>query len=133
MTSRIWYVVACGFIATAAAIGMIGFTNMVSTVEGMYRVAMPGRAEIMLPAGPTTLYVERRSKLDGKIYDTGELEFRCGVADAQGRQVEAQQSSSSVEYSIVGYTGHSAFDVTVDTPGTYTLACEAPGPFVMAV
>jgi hypothetical protein len=134
VTSRIWYVVAAGFVATAAAIAMIGFTNMVSTIEGMLRVPMPGRAEIMLPGGPSTLYVETRSKLDGKVYETAEaFDFRCGVTDAQGKPVELQTSSSSVKYSIVGYTGRNAFDVDVANPGTFALACESQSAFVMAV
>lgn len=134
MTSRIWYVVAGGFIATAAAIATIGFTNMVSTVEGMLRVQMPGRAEITLPAGPSTLYAESRSKLDGKAYELVEdFNFRCGVTDPQGTQVPIELATSKVTYSIPGYAGRNAFDVTVAAPGTYVLVCEAPQPFVMAV
>ena len=134
MTSKVWYVVAAGLLVSGIAIAVTGISQSISTVEGMNRVAMPGKAEIVLPIGDTTLYAESRSIIDGKVYAIeGELDFRCGIADAAGKPIPLARASSRVSYSAGGYQGHNVFDVHVDTAGTYVLSCEAPRPFALAI
>jgi hypothetical protein len=134
MTSKAWYFVAGGLLLAAVMMGLLGVTQFISTVEGMHRVAMPGKAEVVLPVGPTTLYVESRSIIDGKAYQAEEgLSFRCAVTDQAGAAIQLEPSSSSVSYGIGDHAGRNAFDVRIETAGTYTLACEAPGPFVLAI
>jgi hypothetical protein len=112
----------------------MAFTLLSSTVKDMHRVVMPGKAELMLPAGRTMLYVERRSIVDGKAYSQPEEQsFRCGVTDVAGNDIQLASASSNVSYSIGDHAGRSAFDLQLGQPGTYVLACEAPGPFVIAI
>src|SRR5688572_1846016 len=134
VTSKVWYLVAAGLVLSGISIGMVGCSQFISRVEGMQRIAMPGKAEIVLPAGMSTLYVESSSIIDGKTYQAAEgFSFRCAVTDPAGKEMSLAKASSSVSYSIGDYAGHNVFDVRVDAAGTYVLGCEAPGPFAMAI
>lgn len=134
MTSKVWYGVAAGMILPGLSLAVTALMLMSSTIKDMHRVVMPGKAELMLPAGRTTLYAERRSIVDGKAYSQSEgHSFRCGVTDATGRDMGLTSPSSNVSYSIGDHAGQSAFELNLGEPGTYVLACEAPGPFVIAI
>ena len=134
MTSKAWYIVAAGLVLSGITFGVVGCSQFISTVEGMHRVAMPGKAEIVLPAGPSTLYAESKSVIDGKAYAAAEgLGFRCAVTHPDGKAVPFEKSAGSVTYSIGDYAGHNAFDIRIETAGTYVLECEAPSPFAMAI
>jgi len=129
----VFYLVAAGLIASAVTMAVVGFTQMLATVENMQRVAMPGRAEISLPAGQSALYVESRSMIGGKPLEvSGEFQYRCGI-DEPTRKATLTKTATTVEYSIGDYAGTSAWDVDVEQAGRYTLVCEAPEPFAIAV
>lgn len=133
LTSRVWYLVAVGFLISAIGVAVIGYTQMRSTIDGMRRVVMPGKDEIVLPAGLTTLYAEQRSRIDGTVYEADPAgTFRCSVS-VGGREMPLVVPTSSVSYELAGYAGHNAFDVQIDEPGTYTVACDADQRFVMAI
>lgn len=104
-------------IAFACAVAGLALTTAISTMKGMQRVPMPGRAEISLPAGPSTLYVEG---------DVGR--FECS---APGLVLE--KPTANVSYSLAGYHGHNAFDVQVGSGGRFELVCTGGSPFVIAV
>ncbi|HWU90475.1 MAG TPA: hypothetical protein VN253_24590 [Kofleriaceae bacterium] len=136
MTSKVWYVLAGGLMATAIAIAGTALSQSSATIEEMTRMVVPGRAEIVLPMGDTTLYAESRSVVDGKAYVLdGRLELHCGVADTAGTPAPIVRSLSEVSYSIGGYAGRSVFDVHIATPGTYVFECEgdAAHPFALAI
>jgi hypothetical protein len=134
MTTRVWYLVAAGLMISAATMAILAYGQMTGRVEGMQRVAMPGRAEITMPAGTSTLYVERTSRLGGKTYDvTGELEPRCAIDERQGRKVTLTTPKANVMYAISGFAGKNTWDLDVMAPGSYTLVCEAGQPFVIAI
>jgi hypothetical protein len=134
ITSKVWYLVAGGMILPGISLAVTAFMLLSSTIGDMHRVVMPGKTELMLPAGRTTLYAERRSSVDGKAYSQPEEQsFRCGVTDAAGNDMGLASAASNVSYSIGDYAGRSAFDLQLGQPGTYVLACEAPGPFVIAI
>lgn len=134
MTSKNWYFVAGVLVLAGIAIAVVGFGRLVSKVEGLQRVGMPGKAEIVLPAGETTLYAEQRSIVDGKTYETAEgVEFRCGVRDPAGKEIALERPSSTVSYGFASYAGRNTFDLRVETAGTYVLLCDAPSQFAMAI
>ena len=131
MKSKLGYLFGIALLVIAGFVAGIAITVSISTMEGMQRVAMPGRADVMLPAGPSTLYVETRSKIGGTIIDTpGDFNLRCEIPG-----VELHKPTSNVRYSMAGYTGHNAFDVTIDRGGKYALSCESDGgqPFAIAI
>jgi hypothetical protein len=104
-------------IAFACAVAGLAVTTAMSTMKGMQRVPMPGRADISLPAGPSTLYVEG---------DASNVE-----CTAVGLVLE--KPKGQVSYSLAGYHGRNAFDVQVTSGNRYELACTGSGPFVIAV
>jgi len=135
--SKRWYWVPVALVLAGIALGAIlpvGLARLASKVESLHRVVMPGRVELALPAGKTTLYVEQKSRVDGEVYEVAEhFNFRCGVSDLTGKPIALEKSSSSVEYTVRDYAGSSAFDLHPDAAGTYVLSCKAPHPFVIAV
>jgi hypothetical protein len=129
--SRLGYLFGGVLVLFAFAVAGIAISSAISTMEGMQRVAMPGTAEVTLPAGPSTLYVETRSKLGDRVIESdGDFNFRCDIPG-----VELHKPRSSVRYSMAGYRGHNAFDVEVGSGGRYALTCEPAStpPFVIAI
>ncbi|HEY1556890.1 MAG TPA: hypothetical protein VGF94_18770 [Kofleriaceae bacterium] len=110
----------------------IALSSATSTMEGMQRVAMPGTAEVALPAGPSTLYLETKSKIGDRVIDSGDGAFdvHCRLAG-----LELDKPASHVSYSLAGYSGHNLFAVVVDAGGKYQLTCESDGgkPFAIAI
>jgi hypothetical protein len=130
----VWYWIGAGLFLPALALAIGTCARLPSKVEDMQRVVMPGRAEIVLPEGRSTLYAESRSVVDGKTYQAAEgFSLRCGVGSADGKQVRIESSSSTVSYSFGDHAGQNAMDVHAGAAGTYVLECEAPGQFVMAI
>ncbi len=128
-----WYLVGAGLIVSAIAMSIVAFSSMLNGIEGMQRVAMPGRAQIHLPPGTSVLYAEQRSVIDGKRIEVAhDFKYRCGI-DEKERKVEFRKAGSTVTYSIGDYAGAAAWDVDVVTDGDYPLVCESEQPFVMAI
>ena len=128
-----WYLVGMGLIGSALAIAITAFAQMGSTVEGMRRFVMPGRAELMSSDGLTTIFFERRSSVDGRQVDSPEdLRFACTIEDANHRPIELRQPHATVSYAYGDYAGRSVFDFD-GVPGKVTLACTGPSPFALAV
>jgi hypothetical protein len=129
--SKLGYLFGGALVLFAFAVAGIAVSSAMSTMRGMQRVAMPGSAEIMLPAGPSTLYVETTSHVGDRDIDTpGDFELRC---EASG--LELHKPSSRVRYEMGGYKGHNAFDVRVENGGKFTLTCASDGnqPFAVAI
>lgn len=134
MTSRKWYGLAPALVAAGFANLVLGLVWMSSDVEAMQRAVMPGSAEIALPAGDTTLYLERTSFLNGEVDEaTGSVQVRCGVTDPAGAAVSIERPMASVSYTTGRHAGVNMFDLHVPTAGTYRLTCEAPSRVVLAV
>jgi hypothetical protein len=133
-TSKVWYVVACGMFVIAFSIAMTGVAQFQSTIEDMRRFPMPGKAEVVLPEGPTTLYFEHHSRVEGEELRAPEdLAFHCALTDPGGRDVLLEPTASRVSYDFSGYAGRSVFDVHLQFPATYVLSCEAPARFAVAM
>src|SRR5579871_6677079 len=132
MKSRYGYLFGGFLVVFACMVAGLAITSAMSTMEGMQRVAMPGTAEVALPAGASTLYLETRSKIGDRVIDSGDGDFdvRCQLAG-----LELIKPASHVSYSLAGYRGHNAFDVLVSNGARYQLSCESDGgkPFAIAI
>lgn len=132
MKSRLGYLFGIALVGFAILVATIAYTVSISTMKDMQRVAMPGQAQILLPSGRSTLYIETRSKVGDTPIDSGPGDFQVqcsagGLALAHPR--------SHVSYAMAGYKGHNAYDVDVDGGGAYTLVCHSDGnrPFAIAI
>ena len=134
LTPRTWYLVGAGLIVSAVTMAVIAYGQMMSKIEGMHRVVMPGRAEVTLPAGQSTLFAEHESVVDGKHFSIdGTFNYRCKFEQHEAAKIS--QSTGKVKYGLGDYAGRNVFDVDVNPAGTYTLLCESDDnrQFVLAV
>lgn len=118
MRSRLGYLFGGFLIVFAFAVAGLALSTATSTMEGMQRVAMPGSGEIVLPAGPSSLYAE--SERDFTV--------ECGAAG-----LALRQPPEPVTYSLAGHRGRKIYDVDVAQGGRYTLACKGDAPFTIAL
>jgi hypothetical protein len=133
-TSRGWYLVAFGLIGTALAIAITGFMQMKEVVVTMQRRVMPGKAEIALAPGKSTLYFEQRSVIDEVEYvNDSPVQFTCSVRDATGKPLTLEKPIANVTYSVGGFKGHNVYDMQIAAPGIYTLECSGPTKFVLSL
>ena len=130
MKSWLGYFFGGALLVIAAAVAWVGVSSGIATIKGMQRVAMPGTADITLPAGRSTLYVETHSRIGDTEIDSGSGDFRLHCS-AAGLQLE--KPTSKVSYAMGGYQGHNAFDVVVNTGGHFTLACSSDGDRKFAI
>lgn len=118
MRSRLGYLFGGFLIAFAFAVAGLALSTATSTMEGMQRVAMPGSAEIVLPAGPSSLYAE--SERDFAV--------ECTAAG-----LVLRRPPQPVTYSLAGHRGRKIYDVDVAQGGRYALACTGEAAFSVAL
>lgn len=135
-TSAGWYLVSFGLIGTAIAIALTGWNQMVEVVSTMQRKPMPGTHEIAIAGGMTTLYYEHRSRIGDREYAAPpDLTFACAVRDQTGKPLPLRHSAGSTTYDAGGFAGRNVFDVDINVPGAYVIACDGDPakPYVVAV
>ena len=118
MRTRFGYLFGGFLILFAFAVAGLAWTSATSTMEGMQRVKMPGMTDVVLPAGPSSLYAE--SERDFAVECTA-----AGLA--------LRAPPEPVRYSLAGYRGHKLYDVDVAMGGSYELACRGEAPFTIAI
>ena len=116
MKSRLGYFFGGFLVFFAGMVAWLAINTATSTMEGMQRVKMPGRAEITLPLGPSALYAE------------GADHVQC---NAVGLPLRA--TTDDVRYSLAGYHGRKVYDADVATGGRYELECTGEKPFAIAI
>jgi hypothetical protein len=132
--ARGWYLVAFGLIGTALAIAITGFMQKGTAINGLQRVVIPGRAQLTLASGRSTIYVETRSIAGGHVFpDAPEVPFQCSLSDINDAPVKLDPPHGSTSYDYGDYAGRAAFDIEVPNPGYYTLGCTADRQLVIAV
>lgn len=133
-TSRGWYLVSFGLIGTAIAVSLTGWSQMREVVSSLQRHPMPGSAEVALADGRAILYYEHESRFDNRDYATPpDLAFHCTVTNLQGKPLALRPVTVESSYAAGPYVGRNVFDLDIVAPGSYTLTCDGPQPFVVAV
>jgi hypothetical protein len=133
--SRLGYLFGVALCVFAGIVAIVAFTTATATMANLQRVAMPGRADITLPSGPSTLYAEHRSRLldpDRAIDGPAAQVVRCAIEDPGAYGIHVGPAAP-VDYDLAGYAGRSVYDVVSRDGGRFTLACEAAQPFVIAI
>jgi hypothetical protein len=125
------YFVGLGLIGSAIAIALMGYSQMADSVSGLQRTKLPGRAEVTLAAGLTTVYVEHRSVVNGVPVEVPTAAATCTMTDAQGKPMALAPTKGNVTHSFGGHAGHRIYDVSIAAPGVYYLDCTGAG--VLAV
>ncbi len=139
MRSPLWFVVAAVIgIAGIAGAWFYAAPRLGAFADGLQQVVMPGPATVTLDrAGAYTIFAERHSVVDGRLYDSPPPQgARITLTSEQtGKIVAMAAPHASVEYSIQGRQGHAVLGFTVDQPGRYRLAATGPadGGYVLAI
>jgi hypothetical protein len=142
MRSPLWFVLA-GIVAIGGFVcgGFYMAPRLENLIPDLGRVVMPDSESLALDrAGAYTLYIENRSFLDGKYYDS---DLPSGVqillaSEATGVQVKLDDARSTMSYSMGNRSGKALAGFTIDQPGRYRLSAVLPPgqsapPFVLAI
>jgi hypothetical protein len=129
MRSPLWFVLA-GVIAVAGFVAA-GFqiVSGIGAVEGrLMQVVMPGSSVLSLSQpGTYTIYHERHSIVDGRVYtstDVGGL--RVSMRGPGGGEVQLAPSSGGSTYKFGSREGRSIFSFSATTPGEYRITGALP-------
>lgn len=104
----------------AIALTVVQWAGMSRRLASMSRVKMPGTAQVKLPAGDTPFYTELVSQLDGAVVQYAAGKYECQAEDPA---VALGRSSTSVTYSMGGYTGELAFVATTAKEVETSISC----------
>lgn len=100
-------------------------TGIISSIDCINtQVVVPGTKKIELKEpGEYSIYFEYRSVIDGKIFDTSNINgLVCKLKNIEtGEYVKLKNSSSNSSYSIKGREGRSIFNFTIDKAGIYEI------------
>jgi hypothetical protein len=125
MPGRGWYVLAVlivlGSLAGAVALAV---TRLGGIGAGLVQVVVPGGATLDLKApGTYTIYHERTSQIDGRLYTSGDISgLRVTVRAADGgRSIAVRPPSGSSTYNLAGRSGTSVLAFTIEAPGSYRI------------
>ncbi|HJQ60939.1 MAG TPA: hypothetical protein VJ890_28805 [Vineibacter sp.] len=125
MPSRAWYVLAVAIVIGALVAAVWLAVARVGTVgAGLTQIVVPGGADLQLVArGTYTIFHERTSQVDGRLYSGGDVAgLRVAVwSSGAGRNVTLRPAAARSTYNIGGRSGVSLLVFEVDAPGLYRL------------
>ena len=125
---RIWYLLGLlVFLAGMAGMGVFLYDRLTGMADGLTRVIVPGEKAMALAPGKYTIFHERQSVVDGRIFDSSGLGgLAVTVTGPDGAAVAIAPATVSGRYSFGSHIGFAAFDFTVATAGDYTVAGRYP-------
>lgn len=121
--SRWWYAVAVlTLIAGLGAMGLFLFSRLTTLGEGMTQIVVPGERSLALTPASYTIFHERVSVVDGKVYNSGGIGgLLVSVTGPDGATVPLSTASITSRYQFGGREGVSVFDFTIATAGDYVV------------
>jgi hypothetical protein len=117
--------------AVALAIFFIGMAGMATFLvnrlssfgDNLVQIVVPGERDLPLAAGRYTIFHERQSVIDGRIFDSAGLGgLEVSVQAPDGAAVPLESGSVSGQYNLGARSGFAAFEFVADRPGSYRLA-----------
>lgn len=122
--SRLWYLAAVAiFIAGMVGMGIFLSNRLAGLGENLVQVVVPGEAALSLDSGSYSIFHERRSTVDGRIFSAeGIAGLGVTLASATGEPVALRPTSMSSRYEFAGRSGVAAFEFEIGNPGLYLLS-----------
>lgn len=122
---RVWYLVALAVFAAGVAWLIVGVMSVLSTVNDLQRVPLPGGGTVSLPhSGSYTIYYEGPGAQSG---DIPSFHVRVTAASSGAAVSGLAQYGATVTYHIGSHQGRAVFTLHVTSPGTFTVtAAGAP-------
>lgn len=112
--------------------GMLGMAGVLvyglsGMGDGLFQVVVPGEQHLTLEPGSYTIFHERHSVFNGRVYDTQALGgLELAVVGPDGQEVALAPVSMTGQYTFGGRSGVSVFDFTVDKGGDYVVSGRYP-------
>lgn len=122
--SRLWYLLAIAiFVAGMAGMGAF-LSNQVSGLgDDLEQMVVPGEREFELEAGSYTIFHERVSIVNGRIYNAdGIAGLGVTLTSAAGAPVALTLTSTNSSYEFAGRRGAAILQFEIRTPGAYLLS-----------
>jgi hypothetical protein len=122
--SRLWYVLAfLVFVGGFGGMALFLVDRLGGIGNGLVQIVVPGEKEIVLEPGFYTIFHERESVVDGRIYQSnGIAGLEVSLTGPAGEPVAVTTASMSANYNIPGHRGVSAFQFEAKAAGTYRLS-----------
>jgi hypothetical protein len=126
--SRLWYAAAVGLLAVAAGLFYFAVNRanerFTEAFANMQRVVMPGEHTLRLDQpGQYHVYYERRSKVDGRAFNTAEQppNLQLSLSRTNGQSIEITDATELGFYDRGVYTGTGVWQFTIQQAGAYRL------------
>lgn len=114
----------CGF----ATLIIILVTRLPTLDDGLQQIVVPGSRDLALQPGVHTVFLERHSVVDGRVYAVDELSgLQVRVQAADGTPVEVTTPVGSASYSLGARQGDAINVFRVETAGTYRVSASYEG------
>jgi len=127
-----WYY-GLAVLVLCAGVGIFVFLlikGLSEITDKLTQMEAPGTAEMTFSeAGKYTIFYERRSVINGKVYDTGDKlsGLWCTVVSKEtGEPVQLTQSSVNTRYTFGDRSGVSVLDFNIEKPGVYEVSAKYP-------
>ena len=97
--------------------------------DNLTQVVVPGEATLTLAQpGNYTIFHERESVVDGRVYSSGSLSgLRVTLRNAAGERVPLSGPAASTRYNFGGRSGVGIFEFKITEPGRYRLSAAYEG------
>lgn len=131
--SRRWYLLGLIPFVICSIISGFLVNTMISDVEAMQRVVVPGEGTVQLTGGDWTAFGETTSKVNGIVYDGSSFRVTCTLLGASGASLHLETPTGKTRYSFGDYKGSAVYHFTVAEPGVHRLSCTDAGSGKRAV
>ncbi|MFC1926234.1 hypothetical protein ACFLWV_00590 [Chloroflexota bacterium] len=125
--SRWHYAIGIGIITVGFVVFMVFlFTSLIGSIPEI-QVVVPGEHELNLAeSGKYTIFYERQSVVDNKIYSTGSVSGMLVKVESKdtSEDVTLYSLSMTSSYKSGGREGQSVLEFEIETPGTYILTAD---------
>lgn len=121
--SRLWYLLAAVvFIAGFAGMGTVLFNSLASLGDGLVQIVVPGEKKLVLEAGRHTIFHERQSTVDGRIFNVENIAgLGVDLTSAAGDPIALSPASAGT-YQFGGRSGSAVLQFDIEQPGEYLLS-----------
>lgn len=115
-------------VAGASLSGYFLWQGLIHVTDGLSQVVVPGEKNLaLMPHQRYTIFLERTSIVDGRVYSTTEsvAGLTCSVeSQASGNKISIRSPAMDTTYSVGGRDGKSVLEFDTLEEGVYRLACD---------
>jgi len=107
--------------------------NADKSVAAQPRMLVPGKVTATLAPGNHGLFVETRSRIDGKATTGPAVQPVCSLAGPGDAAVPLNAPDIKESYDVGDFRGSRAFEVQIEHGGEHALECSAPAGTIVAI